>query len=47
MVRGFEAAERHTVVGGKRIIGLLKGSVQSLGNTWLDLVIRLPILGTH
>jgi len=34
-------------VGGKGIIGLLKGCVQSLGDTWLDLVIRLPILGTH
>ena len=38
---------RRTIVCGEWVVGLLEGSVQSLGNAGLDLVVGLPILGTH
>lgn len=37
----------HTIVCGEWVVGLLEGSVESLGDAGLDLVVGFPILGTH
>ena len=31
----------------ERVVGLLESRVEGLRDAWLNLVVRLPILGTH